>query len=204
MARTAVGAIFGRRISHAGAAQVSAARPHLGDCLSDSDRRHRGMTCGERWMAHWSDAESDEVIGTEAAGGATPPKFLLIEADEGLTRMLRVSLAASGLDVTQATCGDEALRALEQGPTDAVILDLGAGQPGRGRATSAAPTGAGRRTHLGGYIGAGLPRDNTAVRPGRGPLPGHALRSLGPGRDAGAAVAGKGASSRGRKRQGAH
>ena len=75
------------------------------------------MTCGERWLAHWSDAESDEVIGTEAAGGATPPKFLLIEADEGLTRMLRVSLAASGLDVTQATCGDEALRALEQGPT---------------------------------------------------------------------------------------
>jgi DNA-binding response OmpR family regulator len=49
----------------------------------------------------------------------------LVEADESLTRMLRVSLAASGLDVTQATCGDEALRALERGATDAVILDLG-------------------------------------------------------------------------------
>ena len=83
------------------------------------------MTCGERWLAHWSDAESDEVMGTEAAGGTTPPKVLLIEADEGLTRMLRVSLAASGLDVTQATSGDEALWALEHGPRDAVILDLG-------------------------------------------------------------------------------
>jgi DNA-binding response OmpR family regulator len=81
------------------------------------------MTCGERWLAHSSDAESDEVKGTEAAGSAAPPKVLLIEADEGLTRMLMVSLAASGLDVTQATCGDEALRALEHGPTDAVILD---------------------------------------------------------------------------------
>ncbi len=83
------------------------------------------MTGGERWLAHWSDAESDEVMGIEASGGAAPPEVLLIEADEGLIRMLRVSLAASGLDVTQATCGDEALRALERGDTDAVILDLG-------------------------------------------------------------------------------
>ncbi len=64
-------------------------------------------------------------MGTEATGGAAHPKVLLIENDEGLTRMLRVSLAASGLDVTQATCGEEALRALERGATDAVILDLG-------------------------------------------------------------------------------
>ena len=75
-------------------------------------------------MAHWSDAESDEVMGIEAAGGAAPQKVLLVEADESLTRMLRVSLAASGLEVTQAMRGDEALRALERGAMDAVILDL--------------------------------------------------------------------------------
>jgi len=55
---------------------------------------------------------------------SAPPKVLVVEAEPAVTRMLRISLRAAGFDVAEAAAGGQALRILEQEPTDAVILDL--------------------------------------------------------------------------------
>ncbi len=53
------------------------------------------------------------------------PTVLVVEDDEAVTRMLRFSLRTAGFDTAEAACGMEALRALEDGDMDAVVLDLG-------------------------------------------------------------------------------
>ena len=53
-----------------------------------------------------------------------PPRVLVIEDDESVTRMLRFSFRSAGFDTTEVTTGGEALRILKQQPPDAVVLDL--------------------------------------------------------------------------------
>jgi CheY-like chemotaxis protein len=52
------------------------------------------------------------------------PRILVIEDDESVMRMLRVSFRSAGFDTTEVTTGAEALRILKQHPPDAAVLDL--------------------------------------------------------------------------------
>ena len=52
------------------------------------------------------------------------PRILVIEDDESVMRMLRVSFRSAGFDTTEVTTGAEALRILKQQPPDAAVLDL--------------------------------------------------------------------------------
>ena len=54
----------------------------------------------------------------------TPPRVLVVEDDGAIARVLRFSLAAAGLEATAVTTGADALRLLEQGFAEAVVLDL--------------------------------------------------------------------------------
>ena len=53
------------------------------------------------------------------------PKVLLVEDDQSVSRMLRLSLRSAGFEVTAVSTGVDALRALDAEPVDAVVLDLG-------------------------------------------------------------------------------
>ena len=55
---------------------------------------------------------------------SAPPKVLVVEDEPAVAKMLRISLRAAGFDVAEAIAGGQALRILEQEPTDVVILDL--------------------------------------------------------------------------------
>jgi two-component system KDP operon response regulator KdpE len=63
------------------------------------------------------------MCGNPQVHGA-PPKILLVEDEPAVARMLRISLRAAGFDVCESVAGGDALQILEQGPADAVILDL--------------------------------------------------------------------------------
>jgi DNA-binding response OmpR family regulator len=52
------------------------------------------------------------------------PRILVVEDDDGVARMLHISLAAAGFDSIKVGCGREALEVLERESVDAVILDL--------------------------------------------------------------------------------
>jgi len=51
-------------------------------------------------------------------------KVLVIEDDDAIVRMLRLSLRKSGFETTRAESGREALAAIDENRFDAVILDL--------------------------------------------------------------------------------
>jgi DNA-binding response OmpR family regulator len=53
-----------------------------------------------------------------------PPRVLVVEDDAAIARMLHIFLRSAGFEVTGTAAGDEALRALEREPPDAVVLDL--------------------------------------------------------------------------------
>jgi two-component system, OmpR family, response regulator MprA len=54
-----------------------------------------------------------------------PPKVLVIDDDEALLRVLRLSLASDGFDVTTAADGAAGLEKLDEGGEyDVVVLDL--------------------------------------------------------------------------------
>ena len=53
-----------------------------------------------------------------------PPRVLVIDDDQALLRMVRLSMASDGLEVTTATDGIEGLEALESADYDVVVLDL--------------------------------------------------------------------------------
>lgn len=61
---------------------------------------------------------------TAQAASITPPRVLVVEDDESVARVLRFALAAAGFEVTGVTTGAGALRLLEQGFAQAVVLDL--------------------------------------------------------------------------------
>jgi len=52
------------------------------------------------------------------------PRVLVIEDDEAIVRMLRLSLRSGGFDTARAESGREALAAMDEGDFDAVVLDL--------------------------------------------------------------------------------
>ena len=52
------------------------------------------------------------------------PRILVVEDDDGVARMLHISLTAAGFDSFEARNGREALDVLRQEAVDAVILDL--------------------------------------------------------------------------------
>jgi CheY-like chemotaxis protein len=52
------------------------------------------------------------------------PRILVVEDNEGLARVLRLSLRAAGFDTIEVTSGREALDVLERRPPDAAVLDL--------------------------------------------------------------------------------
>ncbi len=54
----------------------------------------------------------------------THRKVLVIEDDDAIIRVLRLSLRSSGFDTAWAESGREALTAMDEGEFDAVILDL--------------------------------------------------------------------------------
>ena len=53
-----------------------------------------------------------------------PPRVLVIEDDEAVARMLRISLRSAGFDTVEVATGGEALRILKQQPPEATLLDL--------------------------------------------------------------------------------
>lgn len=55
----------------------------------------------------------------------SPPRVLVVEDDQGVTRMLRFSLRSAGFDITETTTGQEALNILDRQRPEAVVLDLG-------------------------------------------------------------------------------
>lgn len=65
------------------------------------------------------------MTGMGNAPQGAPPRVLVVEDDQSVRRMLRFSLRTTGYSVTEVTTGMEAIRVLEQQPTDAVVLDLG-------------------------------------------------------------------------------
>ena len=56
---------------------------------------------------------------------ARPQRILIVEDDGDLRRMFRQMLSFGGYEVLEAGDGLNALRAIDAGPLDAVILDLG-------------------------------------------------------------------------------
>jgi CheY-like chemotaxis protein len=52
------------------------------------------------------------------------PRILVVEDNEGLVAVLRLSLRHAGFDTIEVSSGREALDALAQQPLDAVVLDL--------------------------------------------------------------------------------
>ncbi|HEV8574524.1 MAG TPA: response regulator [Dehalococcoidia bacterium] len=59
-----------------------------------------------------------------AAIDAKPARILVIDDDQALLRMLRLSMASEGLDVATARDGVEGLRELETSAYDVIVLDL--------------------------------------------------------------------------------
>jgi two-component system copper resistance phosphate regulon response regulator CusR len=51
-------------------------------------------------------------------------KILLVEDDDGIVRMLLLSLRSNGFETARAESGREALKAMDEANYDAVILDL--------------------------------------------------------------------------------
>ena len=51
-------------------------------------------------------------------------RVLLIEADEGVGRMILLALRSAGFEPIRTRTGSEALRALDEKVVDAVVLDL--------------------------------------------------------------------------------
>ena len=68
---------------------------------------------------------SEAVVSTDEVAATNPPRVLLVEDDEGITKVLRISLAAAGFEVSGVTTGADALRLLDQRFAQAVVLDLG-------------------------------------------------------------------------------
>ena len=58
------------------------------------------------------------------AGETAPPRVLVIDDDQALLRMLRLSMASEGLDVATARDGVEGLEELGASDFDVVVLDL--------------------------------------------------------------------------------
>ncbi len=52
------------------------------------------------------------------------PNVLIVDDDEGIRRMMRLTLSAEGYELTTAVNGREALRAIDTREPDAVVLDL--------------------------------------------------------------------------------
>jgi DNA-binding response OmpR family regulator len=72
-----------------------------------------------------TESKSGEGMGTEERANTTGQRVLLVEDDEGIARMLHFSLAAAGFEITWVSTGADALRLLEQGLAQAVVLDPG-------------------------------------------------------------------------------
>jgi CheY-like chemotaxis protein len=72
-----------------------------------------------------TESKSGEGMGKEERANTTGQRVLLVEDDEGIARMLHFSLAAAGFEITWVTTGADALRLLEQGLAQAVVLDPG-------------------------------------------------------------------------------
>ena len=62
---------------------------------------------------------TDLAISTENL-----PRVLVVEDDQSVSRMLRLSLSSAGFEITEVSTGADALRALDADRMDAVILDL--------------------------------------------------------------------------------
>jgi two-component system OmpR family response regulator len=52
------------------------------------------------------------------------PRILVVEDNEGLARVLRLSLRAAGFDTTEVSTGRDALDVLAQNSPDAAVVDL--------------------------------------------------------------------------------
>ena len=70
-----------------------------------------------------SPASAEHVPEVKGMGQTGMPRVLLVEDDPSVMRMLSFSLRNAGFDVAGVSTGG-ALQSLEQGPPDAVVLDL--------------------------------------------------------------------------------
>jgi DNA-binding response OmpR family regulator len=61
---------------------------------------------------------------TEETTRTTVQRVLVIEDDASVAKVLRLSLTAAGFEVSEATTGADALRLLDKGSAQAVVLDL--------------------------------------------------------------------------------
>jgi DNA-binding response OmpR family regulator len=57
--------------------------------------------------------------------GAARRSVLIVEDDPAVARILRVCLRRAGFETIEVETGGEALKKMDEGPPDAVLLDLG-------------------------------------------------------------------------------
>lgn len=60
----------------------------------------------------------------DSVGASARPQLLLIEDDSAVRRMLGFPLRRAGFDVHEAASGAQGLQMMEDGPFDAVVLEL--------------------------------------------------------------------------------
>ena len=67
---------------------------------------------------------SGQAVDANRFAGPVPQRVVVIEDDDGVAKMLGVSLTAAGFGVRRAATGAEGLRLLQEEPAHAVVLDL--------------------------------------------------------------------------------
>lgn len=67
---------------------------------------------------------SGQAVDANRFAGPVPQRVVVIEDDDGVAKMLDVSLTAAGFEVRRAATGAEGLRLLQEESAHAVVLDL--------------------------------------------------------------------------------
>jgi len=88
-----------------------------------SQDRHSGNL---KWLLNYSRffARNGYCMASER-NGAARRSVLIVEDDPAVARILRLCLRRAGFETTEVETGGEALRKMDEGRPDAVLLDLG-------------------------------------------------------------------------------
>ena len=92
------------------------------DDLADS-RHHKEVRPLEisQLMDKWSSRSGNRVLATERASKG---RILVVDDQDQIRRVLRTTLIASGYEVDDARCGEEALEKIRERKYDVILLDI--------------------------------------------------------------------------------
>lgn len=103
--------------------EVAAQRGELVD-ISEAVREARAIAAAAAPEATPADGQPNSVGTPPPARQTRPPRVLVVDDDEAILRMMRMSLERmGGFEVTTAASGDEAIEALSAQPFDLILLD---------------------------------------------------------------------------------